>query len=131
MSERCVVCGDEIKPSRRMCCDGTDCGCMGAYLPDEFCSMHCYENNELPILTFTDRAISINVSAEGGYRAEWSESAKQIVDMARDADGEIERGRATLVKIRAICEARKSPGDGAIAAIIENALPKKMAPEKR
>ena len=126
MNERCIACGNEFDPTRdrRMCCDGRDCACMGSVLPDEFCSLRCYENNDLPnLLTFTDRAISINVSAEGGYRAEWSESAKQIVDMARDADDEIERACAALVKIRAICEARKSPGDGAITAIIENALP--------
>ena len=51
MFERCIACDKEFDPtrrSRRICCNGQDCGCQGALLPDEFCSLACYENYEPP-----------------------------------------------------------------------------------
>jgi len=45
--ERCIVCDEDYELSRRhrfVCCDGTDCGCLGAELPPEFCSSRCWEN---------------------------------------------------------------------------------------
>jgi hypothetical protein len=44
--ERCIACDNEFDTarSRRICCNGIDCGCQGATIPDEFCSLACYEN---------------------------------------------------------------------------------------
>lgn len=30
--------------TRYVCCNGTDCGCYGATIPEDFCSATCYEN---------------------------------------------------------------------------------------
>lgn len=46
----CVACGKDfmvpMMNRRWVCCNGRDCGCNGAQLPDEFCSTSCYENYE-------------------------------------------------------------------------------------
>lgn len=49
--QRCRVCDKEIvlpvtlKP-RYWCCNGTDCGCNGAVLPPDICSVKCGEQAE-------------------------------------------------------------------------------------
>jgi len=57
---RCVECDKEfalpIMNRRRICCNGEDCGCQGVTLPDEYCSLGCYEHR-----TFND-----NVAAMSG-----------------------------------------------------------------
>lgn len=45
--ERCVACDKEFPTpprARYACCNGTDCGCYGAVIPEAFCSLSCYEN---------------------------------------------------------------------------------------
>lgn len=45
----CRACGKWIrltKHPRYACCNGRDCGCGGATLPDDICSMSCYETME-------------------------------------------------------------------------------------
>lgn len=50
-SQRCRVCDQEIllpvtlKP-RYVCCNGKDCGCYGAILPPDLCSVTCAEEAE-------------------------------------------------------------------------------------
>lgn len=44
---RCAACDAEVPQTshpRYTCCNGTDCGCYGATIPDSFCSLACYEN---------------------------------------------------------------------------------------
>jgi hypothetical protein len=48
MIETCIACGKEfavpLLNRRWVCCNGQDCGCYGATIPNEFCSTSCYEN---------------------------------------------------------------------------------------
>ena len=41
----CRVCGKEFRYRRHryVCCNGHDCGCYGAMLPDDVCSTACLE----------------------------------------------------------------------------------------
>lgn len=44
----CRTCGKEFPLPQRprlVCCNGTDCGCLGATIPDDFCTLRCYEND--------------------------------------------------------------------------------------
>lgn len=48
-SQRCFVCDEEIRSTlkpRYWCCNGTDCGCGGAVLPTDICSVTCGEEAE-------------------------------------------------------------------------------------
>ena len=43
----CIACGEDfVVPlhPRLVCCNGRDCGCYGATIPNSFCSLSCYEN---------------------------------------------------------------------------------------
>lgn len=52
LQERCRTCDKEfavpLLNRRWVCCNGQDCGCYGATIPNEFCSSECYENYEPP-----------------------------------------------------------------------------------
>lgn len=48
-AERCRVCDTEIRLTlkpRYWCCNGRDCGCNGAVLPPDICSVTCGEQAE-------------------------------------------------------------------------------------
>ena len=45
----CRVCNKEFRTKRGwryVCCNGHDCGCYGAVLPNDVCSASCLENEE-------------------------------------------------------------------------------------
>lgn len=49
MTNRCVVCDREYELTTRpryICCNGRDCGCHGARLSDEVCSLACFEQRQ-------------------------------------------------------------------------------------
>ena len=50
--DTCRICGGPItltSSPRYVCCNGSDCGCYGATLPTDLCSLKCYGRAETEV----------------------------------------------------------------------------------